>query len=225
VTEAKRQVAGLVGIDGLAGPSELVVVADASADLPFLAADLVAQAEHDPDASAILVTPDPSVAAAALRALEKELLHARRREIVDAAFKHARVVLVADLEHAADVVNDLAPEHLQVLLQDARGFVHGVRNAGAIFLGPWTPVPFGDYGVASNHVLPTSGTARFASGLRAADFVTISSVVEMTERAAAALAPEVSVVGRSEGLVGHARAVEIRAERVAEDRTDRGGRA
>jgi histidinol dehydrogenase len=122
-------------------------------------------------------------------------------------------VLVADEEHAAQAVDDLAAEHLQVLLEDPRGFVGRVRNAGAVFLGPWTAVPFGDYGVASNHVLPTGGTARFASGLRAADFVTVTSVVEMTEDAARALAPEVAAIARDEGLVGHARSVEVRAAR------------
>ncbi len=215
VTEAKRQVAGRVGIDGLAGPTELVVVADATADPEFLATDLVAQAEHDPEASTILVTADREVAERAIAALEHELARAGRREIVNAALQHARVVLVADEEHAAEVVNDLAPEHLQLLVAEARPLAAKIRNAGAIFVGNYTPVPFGDYGVASNHVLPTAGTARFASGLRAADFVTVSSVVEATDRAAAALAPEVATIARAEGLVGHARAAEIRAERKA----------
>ena len=216
VTEAKRQVAGRVGIDGLAGPTELVIVADATADPEFLATDLIAQAEHDPEASTILVTADPGVADRATVALEHQLAGAGRREIVDAALEHARIVLVADGEQAAEVVNDLAPEHLLLLVSEARALAAKIRNAGGIFVGNFTPVSFGDYGVASNHVLPTAGTARFASGLRAADFVTVSSVVETSDDAAAALASEVATIARAEGLVGHARAAEIRAERKSE---------
>jgi histidinol dehydrogenase len=214
VTEAKRQLNGVIGIDSLAGPSELVLIADASADPAFLAADLVAQAEHDPDASAVFVTPDEDLLHATLTELEAEVARAGRREIVEQALAtHGRAVLVADLDQAAEVANDLAPEHVQIVTEDPRALAAKIRNAGAIFLGDFTPVPFGDYGVASNHVLPTSGTARFSSGLRAADFVTVSSVVEMTETAAAALAPEVAEIARAEGLVGHARAATIRAER------------
>jgi histidinol dehydrogenase len=216
VTEAKRQLNGVIGIDGLAGPTELVIVADSTADPAYLAADLVAQAEHDPEAETTVVSADPAVIDEIRAALEAEVLRAGRREIVDAALANARAVLVADLEHATEVVDGLAPEHLQVVLADARAFALGVRNAGAVFLGNATPVPFGDYGVASNHVLPTAGTARFASGLRATDFLKASSVVELDPEAARGLAREVSEIARSEGLVGHARAVEIRAEREAE---------
>jgi histidinol dehydrogenase len=219
VTEAKRQLHGVIGIDGLAGPSELVLIADASADPAFLAADLIAQAEHDPQAEATLVTPDEHLLATTLRALREEVARAGRREIVEHALeRRGRAVLVADLDHAAEVAGDLAPEHLQIVTEDPRALAVKVRSAGAIFLGAWTPVPFGDYGVASNHVLPTSGTARFSSGLRAADFVTVSSAVEMSSEAAVALAPEIDEIARAEGLVGHGRAVTIRAERtVAED--------
>jgi histidinol dehydrogenase len=212
VTEAKRQLHGFVGVDGLAGPTELVLVASADADPAWVAADLVAQAEHDPDAAATLVAFDETTVEGVERALEAEVARASRRDVVEAALKHARAVLVGDLEQAVEVVNDLAPEHLQLMIEDAGPFAAGVRNAGAIFVGAFTPVPFGDYGVASNHVLPTAGTARFASGLRAADFVKVMSVVEMDDAAARALAPEVSTIARTEGLVGHARAVEIRAQ-------------
>jgi histidinol dehydrogenase len=212
VTEAKRQVAGFVGIDGLAGPTELVVVADASADPAWVAADLVAQAEHDPQALAILVAFDANVASQVEKALEAEVARAGRGDVVKAALTHARTVLVADDDQAVEVVDDLAPEHLHVALADAAPFAQRIRNAGAIFVGGFTPVPFGDYGVASNHVLPTAGTARFASGLRAADFVKVSSVVEISDAAAARLAPEVARIALAEGLPGHARSVEIRAE-------------
>jgi histidinol dehydrogenase len=212
VTEAKRQLNGVVGIDGLAGPSELVLVADTGTDARWVAIDLVAQAEHDPDALATVVTPDPSLLDAVEEALTVEVARAARRDVVEAALKNGRAVVVSDVEHAIEVVNDLAPEHLQLSLDTEGPFASGLRNAGAVFVGSWTPVPFGDYGVASNHVLPTAGTARFASGLRAADFVKVMSVVEMDAAAAAALAPEVSAIARSEGLAAHARAVEVRVE-------------
>jgi histidinol dehydrogenase len=178
----------------------------------WLAADLVAQAEHDPDAIATLVVLDPDLVEAVEKALEAEVAKAARRDVVEVALANARAVIVKDVEQAVDAVNDLAPEHLQVAIDDAATFVSAIRAAGAIFVGPFTPVPFGDYGVASNHVLPTSGTARFANGLRSSDFVRVTSVVEMTDDAAVRLAPEISALARSEGLIGHARAVEIRAE-------------
>lgn len=212
VTEAKRQVAGFVGIDGLAGPTELAVVADASADPAWIATDLVAQAEHDPEALAVLVAFDGNVVDRVGQALEAEVARAGRGDVVKAALAHARTVLVADDDQAVEVLDRLAPEHLHVVMADAPAFAKRIRNAGAIFVGAFTPVPFGDYGVASNHVLPTAGTARFSSGLRAADFVTVSSVVEVSDGAAARLAPEVARIALAEGLPGHARAVEIRAE-------------
>jgi histidinol dehydrogenase len=212
VTEAKRQVAGFVGIDGLAGPTELAVVVDASADPAWIATDLVAQAEHDPEALAVLVAFDGHVVDRVEQALEAEVARAGRADVVNAALARARTVLVADDDQAVEVLDGLAPEHLHVVMADAPAFAQRIRNAGAIFLGGFTPVPFGDYGVASNHVLPTAGTARFSSGLRAADFVKISSVVEVSDGAAARLAPEVARIALAEGLPGHARAVQIRAE-------------
>jgi histidinol dehydrogenase len=211
VTEAKRQVAGFVGIDGLAGPSELAIVAAGSVDPRMAALDLIAQAEHDPEARTFFITPDPPLAEKVDAALEDELAHAGRREIVDQAIRHTKLVLVRDLPHAADAVNDVAAEHLLLLVDDPTAFLPWVRNAGAIFLGPWTAVPYGDYGVASNHVLPTAGTARFASGLRSADYVTVSSVLEMSPAAAARYTPGTSAIARAEGLVGHAKAMDARA--------------
>jgi len=212
VTEAKRQVAGFVGIDGLAGPTELAVVADASADPAWIATDMVAQAEHDPEALAVLVAIDGSVVDRVGQALEAEVARAGRGDVVKAALAHARTVLVADDDQAVEFLDRLAPEHLHVVVADAPAFARRIRNAGAIFVGGFTPVPFGDYGVGSNHVLPTAATARFSSGLRAADFVKVSSVVEVSDGAAARLAPEVARIALAEGLPGHARAVEIRAE-------------
>ena len=211
VTEAKRQVAGLVGIDGLSGPSELAIVADDTISTQLAALDLIAQAEHDPEARTFFVTTSPDLVSAVGEALTAALVGAGRREIVDAALRHTKAVVVRDLDQAADVVNDLASEHLLLLLADPDRFLPKVRNAGAIFLGRATAVPFGDYGVASNHVLPTAGTARFSSGLRSSDYVTISSVVELTDEAARRYAPGTSRIAEAEGLVGHARAMDARA--------------
>jgi histidinol dehydrogenase len=202
-----------VGIDGLAGPSEVTVVAGADADPLLCAVDLVAQAEHDPDAVTHFVTTDAALVPRVEAALADEVAAAGRREIVEVALEHARAILVRDEDQAAEVVDDLAAEHLLILLPDPRAFLEKVRNAGAVFLGAASAVPFGDYGVASNHVLPTAGTARFSSGLRAADLVTVRSVVELTHEAAARLAPETSTIARSEAFVGHARAMDVRAER------------
>jgi histidinol dehydrogenase len=213
VTEAKRQVAGIVGIDGLAGPSEVTVVAGAGADPALCAVDLIAQAEHDPEAVTHFVTTDAGLVDRVAEALERELRDAGRRQIVEAALAHARAIVVRDEDQAAEVADDLAAEHLLVLLPDPDAFLAKVRNAGAIFLGAWSAVPFGDYGVASNHVLPTAGTARFSSGLRAADFVTVRSVVQMSAEASARMAPETSTIAHAEGLTGHARAMDVRGGR------------
>ncbi len=200
VTEAKRQVAGFVGIDGMAGPSELAIVADGHVDPRMAALDLIAQAEHDPEARTFFITPDAALAEKVDAALEQELVHVDRREIVDLA------------AHAAAAVNDAAAEHLLLLLDEPEDFLPSVRNAGAIFLGSWSAVPFGDYGLSSNHVLPTAGTARFSSGLRAADYVTITSVMRMSPAAVAHFSPGTSTLARAEGLVGHAKAMEARAD-------------
>jgi histidinol dehydrogenase len=213
VTEAKRQVAGTVGIDGLAGPSEVTVIAGPDADPKLCAVDLVAQAEHDPQAVTHFVTTDPDLVERVNEALEAELDEAGRRSIVQAALGHARAIVVRDEDQAAEVADDLAAEHLLILLPEPEAFLAKVRNAGAVFLGEWSAVPFGDYGIASNHVLPTAGTARFSSGLRAADFVTVRSVVKMSPQASARMAPETSTIANAEGFTGHARAMDVRMER------------
>jgi histidinol dehydrogenase len=212
VTEAKRQVAGFVGIDGLAGPSELAIVASGDVDPRVAALDLIAQAEHDPEAATYFLTPDESLCEKVQAALGDELPNAGRNEIVRQALKRTKLLLVRDLEQAVHVVNDLAAEHVLLLVPDPDALLPGIRNAGAVFLGPWTAVPYGDYGVASNHVLPTAGTARFSSGLRAADYVTVSSVIEMSPEAARRFTPGTSAIARAEGLVGHAKAMDARAE-------------
>ena len=175
------------------------------------ALDLIAQAEHDPEARTFFLTPDAALLEKVTAAFEQELPNAGRREIVEQAARHTKMILVRDLEQAARAVNDLAAEHVLLLLADPDAFLPKVRNAGAIFLGHWSAVPFGDYGVASNHVLPTAGTSRFSSGLRASDYVTVSSVVRMSPEATARFTPGTSAIARAEGLVGHARAMDARA--------------
>lgn len=218
VTEAKRQVSGAVGIDGLAGPSELAIVAAGDVDPRLAALDLIAQAEHDPEARTFFITTDAALAEKVDAALADEVANAARREIVDQALAVTKLVVVRDLDQAADAVNDAAAEHVLLLLDNADAFLPKVRNAGAVFLGRWSAVPFGDYGVASNHVLPTAGTARFSSGLRAADYVTVSSVVEMTPDAARRFSRGTSTIARAEGLLGHARAMDARADDAGEAR-------
>jgi histidinol dehydrogenase len=213
VTEAKRQVCGAVGIDGLHGPSELAIVALGKVDPDLAALDLIAQAEHDPLAKTFLISPDPDLISEIGEALERHVAAADRHEIVEEAIKQTRAVIVQDMDHAAEVVDDLAAEHLMLLVPDPRSFLAKVRNAGAIFLGHWSAVPFGDYGVASNHVLPTAGTARFTSGLRASDYVTVRSVIMLGAEAAARYSPGASLIANAEGLVGHARAMQERARK------------
>jgi histidinol dehydrogenase len=217
VTEAKRQVAGFVGIDGLAGPSELAIVAHGDVDARLAALDLIAQAEHDPEARTFFLATDESLIAAVREAFSRELPQAGRRQIVEQALRHTKLVLVRDLAHAIEAVNDVAAEHVLLLVDDPHAVLPAIRNAGAVFLGHWSAVPFGDYGVASNHVLPTAGTARFSSGLRAADYVTVSSVLQMSAEGARRYTPGASAIARAEGLVGHARSMDARVEE-AEDR-------
>jgi len=212
VTEAKRQVAGFVGIDGLAGPSELAIVAEGDVDPRTAALDLIAQAEHDPQARTYLLTPDHALLEKVAAAFEQELPQAGRTQIVEQATRHMKLILVRDLDHAIDAVNDLAAEHVLLLVPDPQELLPRIRNAGAVFLGHWTAVPYGDYGVASNHVLPTAGTARFSSGLRTSDYMTVSSVIQMSPEAARRFTPGTSAIARAEGLVGHAKAMDARAE-------------
>jgi len=210
VTAAKREVAGDVGIDALAGPTELAIVADDTADPKVLAVDLVAQAEHDPQARTWLVCLEPEVAIEVAEPLRAEVEASPRRAIVEEAISHAVAIVVPDLDSAAATIDVLAPEHLQVLTADPRALLDRLPPFGAAFLGPHTPISLGDYGVGSNHVLPTMATARFGSGLRAAELVTVSSVVEASPEGLAVVGDEVIAVARAEGLDAHARAVEVR---------------
>jgi histidinol dehydrogenase len=211
VAAAKRLLAGTVGIDAEAGPTEIAVVADSSADPAVIAADLVAQAEHDPLAACLLITPVQALADAVDIALEAAVPATRHSERVRAALAgQSAAVLVDDLDAALAVSDAWAPEHLQLLTVDAAERAGQVRAAGAVFVGRYTPVALGDYLAGSNHVLPTGGTARYASGLSAATFLRLVNVVEYEKTALAAALPFVQALGEAEDLPAHVRAVSVR---------------
>jgi histidinol dehydrogenase len=219
VTLAKAHVFGNVGIDMLAGPSEVLVVADDSADADFVAADLLAQAEHDPIARAVLLTPSRTLRDAAASALERRLGALPRREIAGTALQnHGALVLTASLEEAVEVANRLAPEHLELQVRDPEALLERVRHAGAVFLGRHTPEVVGDYVAGPNHVLPTGGTARFSSALSTEDFVTRLSVIEYSREGLAEAGPHVAELSRVEGLDGHGAAAAVRIARQGDDR-------
>jgi len=211
VALAKAQVFGDVGIDMVAGPSEVLVIADDSADAAFVAADLLAQAEHDPMARAVLLTPSSALREAVAAELERQLAVLPRRAIAGAALEsHGALVLTASLEEAVELANGLAPEHLELQVRDPEGLLGRVRHAGAVFLGRHTPEVVGDYVAGPNHVLPTGGTARFSSALSTEDFVTRLSVIEYSREGLAEAGPHVAELSRVEGLDGHGAAAAVR---------------
>ena len=211
VAEAKRQLFGRVDIDMIAGPSEILVIADGSADPRRVAADLIGQAEHDPDAIAWLVTPDEGLAAAVPAALEALLADNPRRDVARRALEeNGRIVIVPDLAAAAAVADLRAPEHLELLVPDALAFSGRTRNAGAIFLGDATPEPMGDYIAGPSHVLPTGGTARWASPLGVHDFLKRTSLIGYSPARLAEDGDDVIRLAEAEGLHGHAEAVRVR---------------
>jgi histidinol dehydrogenase len=214
VTAAKRQVFGLCDIDGIAGPSEILVVADATADAELVAADLISQAEHDTLACAVLVTDHPPLVEATDAALARQLADLPRRDIALAALHdHGAAVLVADRAGMARAADEYAPEHLELLVERPEALAEGLRGAGAIFVGPWTPEAAGDYTAGPSHVLPTAGAARFGSPLGVWDFVKHTSVLALSRTALLAQAEAIVTLARAEGLEGHARAVERRLAR------------
>ena len=211
VAAAKRLVFGRVDIDMIAGPSEILVLADGRSDAAEVAADLIAQAEHDPRAVAVLVTPSAALAEAALAEVERQLSDLPRREIAAASIRDRGAAVVArDLAEAVRLADEFAPEHLALHATNAAGLVRRISRAGAVFVGTSTPEAVGDYVAGPSHVLPTAGTARFASPLSVATFRRRMSVLDLTPRALAAVAPAVETLARAEGLEGHRRAVAIR---------------
>ena len=216
VTEAKRQVFGQVGIDQLAGPSEIVVIADGSADPERVAWDLLSQAEHDESATAVLLTTDAELAEAVSAEVKTIVKSSPRKQILqDSLRSFGRIFIVPRVSMAIDLVNRLAPEHVELYLKKPESLVPKIRNAGAIFIGPWTPEAVGDYIAGSNHVLPTAGAARFGSPLGVDDFLKKTSTVAFSEGALRALGPDIVTLAESEGLHAHAGSVSVRLKKKA----------
>jgi histidinol dehydrogenase len=213
VTLAKKAVYGRVGIDSLAGPSEVLVIADDSADAQLVAADLLAQAEHDPLAAAILLTTSPRLATAVPLAVEQQLLSHPRREVTAASIRDwGLVVLCASLEEAAELSDRFAPEHLELQVRDPETLAEKIQQAGAIFLGVHSPEAAGDYLAGPNHTLPTSGTARFSGALSVETFMRHTSLIQFNREALEATGAAIMTLAASEGLHSHRESVRLRLE-------------
>jgi histidinol dehydrogenase len=214
VAAAKKLVFGVVGIDSIAGPSEVVIIADDSARTDFVAADLLAQAEHAEDASAILVTTSERLAGETAAELQRQSASLPRRTIVEQSLKrYGAIILVSDLDEACAIANELAPEHLELMTNDDEGLAEQIRDAGAIFFGPNTPEAVGDYFASPNHVLPTGGAVRFSSALGVYDFVKRTSLLRYSSEAIRRSAEKVASLAAVEGLDAHARSALIRLQR------------
>ncbi len=210
VTAAKQLLQGEVEIDFPAGPSEIAIVADGTADPLFVAADVLAQAEHDPHAAAVLLTTDGELAVAVGAALERMAATSPRREIVEQALRNCGYIIMSSLEDAAVAVDRIAPEHLSIQVADPLAMLMTVQNAGSIFLGPYSPVACGDYAAGTNHVLPTAGHAATRSGLDVRHFCKTSTVQQLSRNGLEALADTVEAIATAEGLVAHAASVRVR---------------
>ena len=213
VTLAKKLVYGTVGIDSLAGPSEVLVIADETANPNYVAADLLAQAEHDPMAAAILLTTDAGLAKKVQIAVERQLVDHPRRIDTEKAIAHYGLIVVVDsLEAAAELSNEFAPEHLELEVADPWALINHIRHAGAIFLGSSTPEAVGDYLAGPNHTLPTSGAARYASALGVETFLKHSSIIQYSQTALEKVASAIDILATTEGLPSHADSVKLRVE-------------
>ncbi len=211
VALAKREVFGDVDIDMIAGPSEIAILADDTAKADELAADLLSQAEHDPRACSVLVTPSITLAEAVAEEVEKQLATLPRKDIAARSISdYGAIYITADIDEAVETVNQLAPEHLEIITENAIELLGKIRHAGAIFIGRYSSEPVGDYFAGPNHVLPTNGTARFSSPLNVDDFQKKSSVIIYSEKALTENGEKIAEFARMEGLEAHARAVEIR---------------
>ncbi|MBY8974756.1 histidinol dehydrogenase [Rhodobacteraceae bacterium NNCM2] len=213
VAAAKRRVFGQVGIDMIAGPSEILVIADANQNPDWVATDLMSQAEHDESAQSILITDDADFGAAVSRSVDRLLQRLERREIAGASWRdHGAIIVTRDLAEAAELSNRVAPEHLELCVEDPLALSQQIRHAGAIFLGAHTPEAIGDYVGGPNHVLPTARSARFSSGLSVLDFMKRTTLAQVTARGMAAIGPAAETLARSESLEAHALAVSARLE-------------
>ncbi|MBW1727638.1 MAG: histidinol dehydrogenase [Deltaproteobacteria bacterium] len=214
VTIAKKIVAGTVGIDMIAGPSEILVIADSTANPEYIAADLLSQAEHDILSSAILVTNSKATAKAVALAVDKKLEALKRKEIAEKSMSSfGAIIVVPDIDAAVELSNRIAPEHLEIQIKDPFAVIGQIRNAGAVFLGDYTPEPVGDYIAGPNHVLPTAGTARFSSALSVDNFVKKTSLIHYSKQAFEREAGDIIRLAEIEGLDAHANAVKIRLDR------------
>ncbi|MFK3960533.1 histidinol dehydrogenase [Pseudalkalibacillus hwajinpoensis] len=213
VALAKREVFGIVDIDMIAGPSEIVVLADENANPAYVAADLLSQAEHDERASAVLVTTSETLAERVQEEVKQQLVELPRAKIATKSIDdYGMIYVVNHLAEAVDAVNELAPEHLEIMVEEPMTLLGKIRHAGAIFLGPYSSEPVGDYFAGPNHVLPTNGTARFSSPLSVDDFIKKSSVISYSKEAMRTNGSSIAALAKLEGLDAHARAVELRLE-------------
>lgn len=213
VTEAKKQVYGLVSVDAIAGPSEILMVADGSTDPKFAAADLLAQAEHDKMSTAVLITDSEKLAKAVQTELEKQLAALPRKEIAEASVaRNGKIIITKDIDTAVSIANEIAPEHLELCIDNPFDYLSKVKNAGSIFLGKYCPEPLGDYYGGTNHTLPTGGTAKFGSPLSVDDFIKKSQYTYYTKDAFRRVADDIACFARQEELEGHARSCLIRFE-------------
>jgi len=218
VAAAKRRVFGKVGIDMIAGPSEILVIADATADADWVALDLLSQAEHDESAQSILITTDATFGKAVEAAVEARLKTLERRAIAGASWRDfGAVIVVRDLDEAAALSDRIAPEHLELCVHDADALAEKVHHAGAIFVGGWTPEAIGDYIGGPNHVLPTARSARFSSGLSVMDFIKRTTIARMSPAALRAVGPAAERLARSESLEAHGLSVRARLDRLNEE--------
>ncbi|MGF6357186.1 histidinol dehydrogenase [Paenibacillus sp. 4624] len=223
VALAKREVYGAVDIDSIAGPSEIVVLADDTANPVYVAADLLSQAEHDEMASAILVTNSASLAEAVQAEVQRQLDVLPRRDIASASVEqHGAIIVVDSIDEGIDVVNRLAPEHLEIMVQEPMAYAGRIENAGAIFLGPYSSEPVGDYFAGPNHIIPTNGTARFSSPVDVDDFIKKSSLIYYSKEALLQNGAAIIELARHEGLEGHARAIAVRLEQEGKAESDNG---
>ncbi|XZF78007.1 histidinol dehydrogenase [Bacillus sp. AL-1R] len=213
VALAKKSVSGIVGIDMVAGPTEVVILADETANPRFIAADLMAQAEHDEMASSIVITNSEEFAQKIQQEIPNLLDEQPRKEIIKSSFEnYGAIIVVQTIEEGIELINKLAPEHLELMIKKPESIVHKVKNAGAIFLGDYTPEPVGDYFAGTNHTLPTSGTARFTSPLNVNDFQKKTSVVYYNKAALSEARKHIELIAEEEGLYGHGKAISIRFE-------------
>ena len=211
VAVAKRMVFGEVGIDMVAGPSEILIIADKSADAAFIASDLLSQAEHDEIASSVLVTDSAALAESVKTELAGQLKALKRKEIANKSLrKYGAIILTRNINKAADIANRIAPEHLEIMTVRPADLLPEIRNAGAIFLGKWTPEPLGDYSAGPNHTLPTGGTARFSSPLGVYDFIKRTSLLNFSRAGFMGLASTVETIADIEGLEAHGNSIRVR---------------